>query len=209
MIATLIAIFASIISVVNPLGAIPMYNSLTNSYTKGERQTSALHISLYFIGILMIFFLVGTYILQFFGISVNAMRIAGGLVILSSGYGLLQGKFEQSKMSGKVKEEALHKQDISFSPMAMPMLSGPGSISLLITYFNEYQDIYYRVGIALMIILSGFVVFITLRAAPFLDRFLGVSGQRAVSRIMGFLVMSIGIQYIIAGVVALVATFSK
>jgi multiple antibiotic resistance protein len=209
MIAALVAIFASIISVVNPLGAIPMYNSLTASYTKKERQTSALHISLYFIGILLVFFLIGTYILQFFGISVNAMRIAGGLVILSSGYGLLQGKFEQSKISDKVKEEALHKQDISFSPMAMPMLSGPGSISLLITYFNEYQDIYYRVGIALMIVLSGFVVFITLRAAPFLDKFLGVSGQRAVSRIMGFLVMSIGIQYIIGGIVALVDSYTK
>ncbi|HMP30787.1 MAG TPA: MarC family protein [Saprospiraceae bacterium] len=209
MITVLIAIFASIISVVNPLGAIPMYNSLTVSYTKKERQSSALHISLYYIAILLSFFLVGTYILQFFGISVNAMRIAGGLVILSSGYGLLQGKFEQSRMSDKVKEEALHKQDISFSPMAMPMLSGPGSISLLITYFNEYEEISYKVGIAMMIILSGFIVFLTLRAAPFLDKFLGVSGQRAVSRIMGFLVMSIGIQYIIGGVVALVDSYTK
>lgn len=209
MVTTLLAIFASIISVVNPLGAIPMYNSLTINYTKHERQTSALHIGLYYVAILLSFFLVGTYILQFFGISINAMRIAGGLIILSSGYGLLQGKFEQSRMSNKVKEEALHKQDISFSPMAMPMLSGPGSISLLITYFNEYQDLYYRIGIAIAIILSGVLVFFTLRAAPFLDKFLGVSGQRAVSRIMGFLVMSIGIQYIIGGVVALVSNYAK
>lgn len=205
MITVFAAILASIISVVNPLGAIPMFNSLTNSYTLKERQVTAFHISIYYILILASFFLVGTYIIKFFGISINAMRIAGGLVILSSGYGLLNGKFEAAKsVNSKVKAEAMQKQDISFSPMAMPMLSGPGSISLLITYYNEYTELKYRLGILLMIILSGVIVFITLRAAPYIDRVMGVAGQRAVSRIMGFLVMSIGIQYIIGGLVALV-----
>jgi multiple antibiotic resistance protein len=207
--STLLAVFASIISVVNPLGAIPMYNSLTLSYTKKERERTSLAISLYYIGILLAFFFFGTILLKFFGISINAMRIAGGAVILSSGYGMLSGYLESSPANEKVREEASNKQDISFSPMAMPMLSGPGSISLLIAYFNQYEDIYYKFGIAFMIILSGLIVFLTLRAAPFLDKLLGVAGQRAAARIMGFLVMSIGIQYIISGLIELINSYVK
>ena len=198
-------IFASLISVVNPLGALPLFISLTADNTRKERQKTSLHISLYFILILTVFFVAGTVLLKFFGISINAMRIAGGIVIFMSGFGLLNGKFEQSRaINSKVKEEAMAKHDISFSPMAMPMLSGPGSISLLITFFNDYKELSERITIFVAIILTGFLIFLMLRAAPWVGKFLGESGLKAISRIMGFIVMSIGIQYTIAGVVSLV-----
>lgn len=207
MLTLLLSILASLISVVNPLGAVPLFISLTTEYSRREREITSLHISLYFVLILTAFFLAGTLLLQFFGISIYAMRIAGGLVILMSGFSLLNGKFEQSRaINSKVREEAMVKNDISFTPMAMPMLSGPGSISLLITYFNEYQTTPQRIGIFGMIILTGFLVFLTLRAAPWVGKFLGVAGLKAISRIMGFIVMSIGIQYIIVGVFALVTS---
>ena len=207
MLTILVSILASLISVVNPLGAVPLFISLTKDYSKKERQITSLHISLYFVMILGAFFLAGTFLLQFFGISIYAMRIAGGLVILSSGFSLLNGKFEQSRaINSKVREEALAKHDISFTPMAMPMLSGPGSISILITFYDEYEGTAERLGIFCMIILTGFIVFLTLRAAPWVGKFLGEAGLKAISRIMGFIVMSIGIQYIIVGVVALVSS---
>jgi len=205
MATLIISVLASIISVVNPLGAMPMFISLTNDYTPREKAKTSLQISFYFTLILLSFFLLGTYILSFFGISINAMRIAGGLVILSSGYGLLSGEFEKNRsVTAKVKEEALIKHDISFTPMAMPLLSGPGSISLLITYYNEYPDWKQRFIIIFVIILSGILVYLTLRTSSYLNKFLGVAGLKAVSRIMGFLVMSIGVQYIIVGIVALI-----
>ncbi|MBR9922991.1 MAG: MarC family NAAT transporter [Bacteroidetes bacterium] len=196
---------AALFSVVNPLGAVPVFLAMTPHYTKIERNKTARATSLYFMMILLVFFFAGVGILGFFGISLNAMRIAGGFVILSSGYSLLAGKMAEGRaINNKVREEALEKEDISFSPMAMPMLSGPGSISLLITFYSENPDWGNRFVIAGSVIGMALIIFLILRSAPYLFKLLGVAGLKALSRIMGFIVMAIGIQYIIYGVVHLV-----
>ena len=200
-----IASIAALFSVVNPLGAVPVFLAMTPHYTKLERHRTARATSIYFVLILLAFFFGGVWILGFFGISLNAMRIAGGIVILNSGYSLLAGKFAESRaINKKVKEEALEKEDISFSPMAMPMLSGPGSISLLISQYSENPDWSNRFVIAGAVLGIGLIVYLILRSAPYLFRLLGVAGLKALSRIMGFIVMAIGIQYMIYGVVYLV-----
>ena len=160
--------------------------------------------SIYFVLILMSFFWAGTYILSFFGVSIAALRAAGGLVIMMSGFALLSGNMAKRRIGEKVKEEAMEKEDISFTPMAMPMLSGPGSISLLIGYFATYPDIQNKLVIALVIILTGAIIYIVLRFSPLLFKFLGRGGLKAVARIMGFIVLAIGIEYIISGVIQLV-----
>lgn len=200
-----IRVLISLFSVVNPLGAVPVFLSMTPHYTAKERFKTAFNTSFYFVLILLAFFFGGSFILSFFGISINAMRIAGGMVILSSGYGLLNGKFAETRsVDEKVEQEALEKDDISFSPMAMPLLSGPGSISLLIGFFQQHQTWQERVIIALVIIVNGFIVYWILRISPYLFKLLGEAGLRAISRIMGFLTMAIAVQYIISGIVALV-----
>lgn len=205
MLELFVAVLASLFSVVNPIGAVPIFLALTPDHTPAERRKTALHTSLYFALILLTFFLAGTLILSFFGISINAMRIAGGLVILSSGYSLLSGKFAESRaINKKVKAEALEKDDISFAPMAMPMLSGPGSISLLIGMYAENQLLSERFVIAGVILLLSALIYLILASAPFLNRFLGEAGMKAMTRIMGFIVMAIGVEYIIGGVVQLV-----
>jgi multiple antibiotic resistance protein len=208
MLSLFFSTLASLFTVVNPLGAVPVFLAMTSEYSAPERTRVARNSSLYFVIILLAFFLAGKLILSFFGISLNALRIAGGLIILHSGYGLLNGKFAQARaVNQAVKDEASHKEDISFTPMAMPLLSGPGSISLLISLFAESPD-WERRGIILGTILAmGLIVFLILRSAPYLFKLLGVGGLKALSRVMGFLVMSIGIQYIIAGLVNLVQSF--
>lgn len=205
MLELFIAVLASLFSVVNPIGAVPVFLGMTADYSRSARNKTVLHTSIYFTVILLVFFLAGTFILSFFGISINAMRIAGGLVILSSGYGLLSSKFEETRaISPEVTEEAMHKQDISFSPLAMPLLSGPGSISLLISLSAARTEWIDKVIIAAVIVTIGAIVFLILRSAPYFNRVLGVAGMRALSRIMGFIVMAIAVQYIISGVVDLV-----
>ena len=200
-----VAVFASLFSVVNPLGAVPFFLGMTPDYTPRERAHTALMSSVWFVIILLAFFFAGTAILEFFGITINAMRIAGGLIIMSSGYSLLQGKFTEGRAINKqVREETLAKDDISFSPMAMPMLSGPGSISLLIGMYNEYSAWNERLLVAGMVLALGLLIYLILRSSPLLFRILGVTGLKALSRIMGFLVMAIGIEFIINGVIALV-----
>lgn len=203
-----ITFLAALFSVVNPLGAIPVFLALTPDYTPAERNQTALFTSIYFILLLVAFFFAGTYILSFFGLQVDAMRIAGGVVIVSSGFALLNGKFAESRaINKKVKEEAKSKEDISFAPLAMPLLSGPGSISLLISSYSDYPDWSDKGIIGLVILATGVIIYITLRISPLLFKVLGFGGLKAISRIMGFIVMSIGIQYIIMGVVNLVQNF--
>lgn len=210
MLELFIAVLASLFSVVNPIGAVPVFLSMTSNYTVKARNKTVLSTSIYFMAILMVFFFAGSYILSFFGISLNAMRIAGGIVILNSGFELLSKKPEESRgLSPEVTEEALHKNDISFSPLAMPLLSGPGSISLLIGLNAQNTEWMQRLMIAIVILVMGAVVYLILRSAPYLNRVLGIAGMRALSRIMGFIVMAIAVQYIISGIVALVDSLTK
>jgi multiple antibiotic resistance protein len=203
--AVYITVLISLFSVVNPLGVLPVYTSLTASFSQKERRKTALNTSLYFTFILFAFFLGGSYILSFFGISLAALRIAGGLVILNSAVSLINGKVIRSEaINDKMKQEAMQKDDISFSPLAMPLLSGPGSISLLIGMYAEYKDWGDKVVILLVIISLGLLVYIMLLMAPLIGKFLGEAGMKAVMRIMGFFVMAIACQYIVSGIMSLI-----
>lgn len=207
MIAIFIAVLAKTFSIVNPFGVVPMYLTMTSQFEAKERNRLVLVTSLYFIGILLVFFWSGAYILSFFGLSINALRIAGGLVILNSAIALQNDKFAENRgVDEKIQQKAMETHDIAFSPLAMPMLSGPGSISLMIGFFAEFEEWEQRLLISGVILVMGIIVYGVLRSAPLLYRFLGASGLKAGSRIMSFITMAIGVQYIISGVVALVKT---
>lgn len=202
-VALFLSAFAALFSVVNPLGAMPVFLSLTTGETAQGRRQIALKASIYMVIILLVAFFVGNYILGFFGISVDAMRIAGGLIIIGSGFALLQGEHAKNRaIDKKVKHEAIEKEDITLTPLAIPLLSGPGSISLLIGYFAKVDVWYDYITIAAVIVLCGIVSYLILAVAPKLVGRLGASGLNSLSRIMGFIVLSIGIQFIINGVSA-------
>lgn len=204
MLTFFLTTLGSLFSVVNPLGAIPMYLTLTSGHEPGYLTAMARKTALWFVLILSVFFFAGTFILDFFGITLNALRIAGGLIIVNSGYGLLNSQFKERRVTPDVEAEAQGAEDISFTPMAMPMLSGPGSISLLISLFTEQSEWVSRGLILGVIVVMGGLIWATLHLAPVLFRLLGRGGLSALSRIMGFLVMAIGIQMLIGGLVSLV-----
>ena len=202
--------FASLFSIINPLGTVPVFVGLTSEESTTERNGTALLTAINIIIILTISFFAGTYLLAFFGISLNALRIAGGLIIATSGFALLKGEFSKHKgMKNKgVKKDLSTREKFSLTPLAIPMLAGPGSISLLITFSQEYsitQDI-------LIIVSSIFVVGIStyfiLRSSFLITKFLGASGINAISRIVGFIVIAIGVEYIIGAVLNVFKTIS-
>ncbi len=196
-----LAVFAALFSVVNPLGAVPVYLAMSPTFTHEERKETALHASIYFVLILLVFFLAGSAILSFFGISLSALRIAGGIIIFGSGAQLLGGHMARSRaINNDVQEEALDKEDISFTPLAMPLLSGPGSISLMIGYYSIYSNWTDRGIVIGALITIGLVIYLVLRTSPFIFKFLGVAGIRAISRIMGFMVMAIAIEMILSSI---------
>src|SRR6202167_6821320 len=122
------ATFLALFPIVSPLGGIPVFFTLTADFPDEERRRTALRTAFYVIAILVIFMLVGRFVLNFFGISLPVLKIAGGLIVANTAWGMGTGS---SRMTMEESSEALTKPDISLTPMAMPMLSGPGSIGVV------------------------------------------------------------------------------
>ena len=132
-----IYLFAALFSVLNPIGTVPIFVGLTQDDDKNERSRISLWTAIDVFIILIISYFVGQYVLTFFGISLDALRIAGGLVIVSSGFSLLSGQLKKKRGINKSVETDMQKRnDIALTPLAMPMLAGPGSISLLIAFYQ-------------------------------------------------------------------------
>ena len=200
-----IYLFFALFSVLNPIGTIPIFVGLTQDYSPKDRARVSLKTSINVCVILLISFFVGQYVLEFFGITITALRIAGGIIIASSGFSLLNGQFNKNKgINKKVEEEIQNRNDIALTPLAMPMLAGPGSISLLIAYYQEHQapDEIIISSIAIVVVAAS--IYFVLRSAHYLANFLGSSGIVAISRIIGFLTIAIGIQYIISAVLSII-----
>ncbi|WP_353086153.1 MarC family NAAT transporter [Flavobacterium sp.] len=193
-----IFLLAALFSVLNPIGTVPIFVALTQDYTKAERSKVSLWTAINVCLILVISYFIGQYVLTFFGITIPALRIAGGIIIASSGFGLLNGKFSRNKgLDKKAEEEAQQRDNIALTPLAMPMLAGPGSISLLIAYYQEHNSTQEIIFSTLAIFAVAVLIFLILRSAHYLAKYLGASGIVAISRIVGFLTIAIGIQYII------------
>lgn len=197
----------ALFSVINPLGTLPIFVGLTQNDTSQERARISLWAAINTFIILLIAFFLGKYILGFFGITLNSLRIAGGLVITSSGFALLTGSFSKHKgIDKRVKDDAYQRNDIALTPLAIPMLAGPGSISLLIALREEFQKSIEMVTALTAVTLVCFIVFLMLKSAPYIVKWLGASGINAVSRIIGFIVIAIGIEYICTAVIDIIKT---
>ena len=200
-----IFLFAALFSVLNPIGTVPIFVGLTQDYSKKERSRVALWTGFNVFVILIISFFVGQYVLEFFGITITALRIAGGIIIASSGFSLLNGNFKKNKgINKKVQQDIENRTDIALTPLAMPMLAGPGSISLLIAFYQEHNSTNDILFSCLAILIVSLLIFIILRSAHYLAKYLGASGIIAISRIVGFLTIAIGIQYIISSVLSII-----
>lgn len=205
-----LATFSALFSVVNPFGATPLFLALTQDLDQKSRNEQALKACLYMIGILIIFFFAGTFILSFFGIRIEDIRIAGGIIIARSAFGLLSPGSHKGKPIAKgVKMEAMEKDDISFTPMAMPMLSGPGSIAVTIGMFDKAKGTVEFIYMIVAIISVAFVSLLVLRSAQRLNKFLGKGGMAALSRMMGFIILSVGISMILNGILPLLERISE
>lgn len=200
-----IYLFVALFSVLNPIGTVPIFVGLTQDDSKQECSRISLWTSINVFLILIISFFVGKYVLSFFGISIDSLRIAGGLIIVSSGFSLLSGKFNKKRgINKKIETDAQKRNDIALTPLAIPMLAGPGSISLLIAFYQEHNSTNELIIASLAIFAIAIAIFIILRSAHYLAQILGASGIVAISRIVGFIVIAIGIQYIVSALINII-----
>jgi MarC family membrane protein len=200
-----IYLFVALFSVLNPIGTVPIFVGLTQGDSKQECSRISLWTSINVFLILIISFFIGKYVLSFFGISIDSLRIAGGLIIVSSGFSLLSGQFNKKRgINKKIENDAQKRNDIALTPLAIPMLAGPGSISLLIAFYQEHNSTNELIIASLAIFAIAIAIFIILRSAHYLAQILGASGIVAISRIVGFIVIAIGIQYIVSALINII-----
>lgn len=195
-----IASFTSLFSVANPLAAIPVFLSLTNRFSDEERVRTAKKASIYMFALLIVFLLIGTYVLSFFGISLPGVRIAGGLIIMRSGYAMLNPEDSGKKLTKEGKAAAMEKEDVSFSPLALPILSGPGSLAVVIGFASQATGPVDYVVNAVSILVVVLISYALLRLAPISKKYIGYTGLNVMTRLMGFIVLAISVQFILSGI---------
>ena len=193
--------FISLFALINPLSALPVFISLTDGHASEWRDSQIRKTCLYIIIICVSSYFIGTHILNFFGISINSLKIAGGIIISRSGFLLLNAQHKRD-VSDKIKEESMVKEDISFSPLAMPLLSGPGSMSLLINMSIENHGKISKDLVTVAAIIAVVIcIYIIFSIAPKILKRTGQAGLTSISKVMGFLVLAIGIEMAIGSLV--------
>ena len=193
-----IGTFLALFPIVNPFGAVPMFFALTSKYSSSERRMTELKVALFVIGILVFFLLVGRFVLSFFGISLPVLRIAGGLIVANAAWGMVTSK---SRITDAEGDEAITKEDISFTPMAMPILAGPGSIGVVMGLAaNSANDMLAYIGMIIGIAVLGLVVYLFLRLGGPLVQWLGPNAAGSINRIFGFLILAVAVQLIWDGI---------
>ena len=186
----------------NPFSTAPLFLSLTAGLDADVRNRTALTACLYAFAILVVFLLLGVAIIDFFGISVPGIRVAGGMIITMLGLRML---FPAPALNPS-QQNTPRELEIAFTPLAMPSLAGPGSISVVVTaasqirsnHPQDYIVIYMGVIVGMAVTLVA--AFFILRAASAMARSLGPSGIDALTRIFGFLLIAIGTQFVLTGI---------
>lgn len=194
------ACFLALFPIVNPFGGIPMFFSLTATMSRPERNRTALKVAFWVFVILVTFMFFGRFVLNVFGISLPVLKIAGGLIVANTAWGMVTAS---SRLTVDESADANTKEDISLTPMAMPLLSGPGSIGVVMGLAANVSSIASYLGLVIGIVALAVTVFLFLRlGGPFVSK-LRPSAVGAITRIFGFLILAIAVQLVADGVMDL------
>jgi multiple antibiotic resistance protein len=203
----LVAALASFFAIVDPIGAVPFFVSLTEGFDDSDKRVIMTRSTIILGATLMIFALFGRYLFAAFGFTLYAFEVAGGILLFSVAYEMLHGEMAKSKLSTRDREEALAKRDeLSVVPLGIPLLAGPGAISTVMIYEgNAGVSITLNLAVFSAIAAVTVVTWFTLRYGNRIFSYLGRIGVMAISRIMGLLLAAIAVQFIINGALGAIA----
>lgn len=190
--------------IVDPFGAAPFFLAITSGDTPAHRNRQLLKGCIVAFLILVVFLVGGNLIITFFGISIPGIRIAGGILLARLAIEMLHTEPETHKHSQDEVRESAAKTDVSITPLAIPVLSGPGSIAATLSLTSLLRSWVDYAAIIIGIALVLFLCWLILQASTRVVKALGVSGIHAMTRMMGFLTLCMGVQFIINGVLGVV-----
>jgi multiple antibiotic resistance protein len=204
--------FPALFSIVNPVGASLIFHQAMGGRARAERLKLARAIGFYAFLVLLGSLLLGGHILNFFGVSLGALRVAGGLVVAIRAWGLLMDPQENEDRKTSQTEPAQTHEDVAFFPLTMPFTTGPGSISVAIALSSQRPAegaavAPFFIGASLAAALVAIMVWLLYSASGQVMRLLGPSGARVLSRLVAFLLLCIGVQIIASGAENLVGRF--
>ena len=188
----------SFFTLTNPLGTMPVFLTMTQGMTEKERRFIVTRATVTAFIIIMVFTFGGQFLFKFFGISTDGFRIAGGFIIFKIGFDMLQARYTPMKL--RDEEIKQYADDISITPLGIPMLCGPGAIANAIVLMQDADTIELKgvlIGsIAVIYLLTYFI----LRASTRLVKVLGETGNNVMMRLMGLILMVIGVECFVSGV---------
>jgi multiple antibiotic resistance protein len=190
----------ALLPLINPLASAPTFLAITEGDSHLRRMQQLRMACIYMVVILVSFLIGGTFIMEFFGLSIPGLRIAGGLLVASIGSSMLLAPARDGPQDTRAEAEARAKRDVSFSPLAMPMLSGPGSIAVTLGFTSLATHWVDYIAIILGILSVAAISYATLRLSGKIVHVIGANGMNALSKVMGFLILCIGIQFVVNGV---------
>lgn len=191
--------FTSILFIVDPIAALPSFLAVTQNETPEERRRTAFRACVAMAVLLIVFGIGGRWIFRLFGITLPAFRIAGGLILWFVAADMLRAQ-RSTQESGEELAEGQAKDDVALTPLAMPILAGPGAISTVMVLSGEAGSLARGAVVYTSVALTAFIAYVTLRLGDRLVTFLGATGIRVVTRIMGLLLAALATQFVITGI---------
>ncbi len=192
--------FSSVLIVVNPLAATLIFFSLTGEMDSSRRHIIARDACRYALIILLVFAILGGIILQLFGITVDAFRIGGGILLFGIGMEMVYAKTSRTKLTATEKYESMDAEDITVTPLAIPMIAGPGAITTVIVLMNESVGIIVQmVMIVSSILVTILLTYLMMVRSEAIVRRVGQREFRVINRLMGMLLIAIAVQFVING----------
>ncbi|BBL71820.1 YchE family NAAT transporter [Methylogaea oryzae] len=202
-------LLAGLVSVVNPVGAIPTFISLTTNRTPEDRRRTAIVCASAVAMVLLVALLLGEPILRFFGIGIPAFRVAGGILVLLMGISMLRASHDRARHTPEERAESYDKESVAVVPLAIPLLSGPGAISTAIVYAHMEHSLAHYLLVGAVILSVAAIVLAALLSAPKLALVMGRTGMNVVTRVMGLILASIAVEFIAKGLSALFPILGK
>ena len=195
---TLLAV-TSVFFLVDPFTVIPMFLAITSDLPDAERRQMARRSAWTCAIVLIAFAVAGILIFRAFGITLPAFKIAGGIILLQIGMDMLQARQSGTKVTPEETEEGAAKADASIIPLGMPMLAGPGAISTVMVLVGESHTVWQHAVVYATILLTAFASYMILAGADRVRRYMGETGIRILSRLMGLLLVALAVQFVANG----------
>jgi multiple antibiotic resistance protein len=207
-----IATFAAIFAIVNPIGNIPLFSAVTEGYSPELKRKIIIKTCLVTFGVLTGFGIFGQYVFLVYGITIPAFKIAGGILLFSVSFSMMQGQRSRAKMSEEENLDAMSKEDIGVVPLGIPLFAGPGAITtvmIYISYATRANDLFDLTAVFVSIIATTLISYVLLTYSQRIFERMGRGGALAFSRIMGLLLAAVAVSFVMSGIFEAVDAFLK